>query len=368
MQCYTPMIRVYQQADRITKEKIKNEGYKLEQHIIPREQVLKRLKRDENYITGIKRLNKENEKKGIKWRYQTIPCRHCYACSLNYSAEWATRIMAEVQKDPEHAYFITLTYDDEHLPIPEKIYYGENETAYFENDGTWIEGTLVKEDLQKFIKRLRRHLEYDNNLHDFKFFAAGEYGETTGRPHYHAILMSCHLNIKEFYNAHKEPNKTYETWKSSELEKLWKNGMIDVAIANWQDAAYVARYTAKKWLKTSDPWEYYTRGKIPEFITMSKNIGDDYFNENLEKIYETDSMIQQTVKSKTSIVKPVKRCDTLLEKKDPEKLDQIKAQREKISQMLDSMIKEKTDYTDLERLRIQEEKITTKAKMLKRNM
>lgn len=362
------MIRIYQKTDRKTREEYKANGYKLDQHIIPRNKVLRLLKHDENYLTGLKRLNKENEKKGDPWRYQAIPCRHCYACSLNYSAEWATRIMAEVQKDPEHAYFITLTYDDEHLPIPEKVYYGEDEKAYFENDGTWIEGTLVKEDFVKFRDRLRKHLDYRGKLFNFKFFGAGEYGETTGRPHYHAILMSCHLDTKQFYGAYKKPNQTYETWKSKELEKLWPFGMVDVATCNWQDAAYVARYTAKKWLKSSDPWEYYMRGKIPEFITMSKNIGDDFFKENMDKIYETDSMIQQTVKSKTSIVKPGKRCDKLLEEKDPEKYDKIKEHREKIAEMQDKMLRSKSDYTDLERLRIQEEKITTKAKMLKREM
>lgn len=368
MQCYTPMIRIYQKTDRKTREEYKANGLKLDQKIIPRERVLRLLKHDENYLTGIKRLNEENEKKGDPWRYQTIPCRHCYACSLNYSAEWATRIMAEVQKDPENAYFVTLTYDDINLPIPEKVYYGEADDAYFENDGTWIEGCLVKEDLQKFIKRLRRYLEYRNNLHDFKFFAAGEYGETTGRPHYHLILMSCHLDTKQFHDSHKDPKKTYETWKSYELEKIWPYGMIDVATCTWQDAAYTARYTAKKWLKSTDSWEYFMRGKIPEFITMSKGIGDDYFIKNMDKIYETDSMIQQTIKNKTSIVKPGKRCDSLLEKKDPEKYDKIKEQREKISKMLDNMIKEKCSYTDLERLRIQEEKISTKAKQLKREM
>lgn len=368
MQCYTPLIRIYQKTDRATREEIKASGYKLDQKIIPRERVLRLLKHDENYLTGIKRINKENEIRGEPWRYQAIPCRHCYACSLNYAAEKATRIMCEVQKDPEHAYFITLTYDDEHLPIPERVYYGKDENAFFENDGTWIEGTLVKEDLIKFRDRLRKHLDYRGKLYSFKWFGCGEYGETNGRPHYHMILMSCHLDTNQFYGAHKDPHKTYETWKSHELDKLWPFGYVDIATCNWQDAAYTARYTAKKWLKTTDDWEYYMRGKIPEFITQSKGIGDDYFLENMDKIYETDSMIAQTVKSKTSIVKPGKRCDQLLEKKDPEKYDKIKEQREKISEMLDSMIRKNSNYTDLERLRIQEEKITTKAKMLKREI
>lgn len=377
MQCYTPMIRYYQIASREEKEAIKSQDKKLTQKIIPREVVLRQLKHDENYLTGLKRLNEENENKGIRWRYQAIPCRHCYACSLNYAAQWASRLAAEASYY-EQNYFITITYNDMFLPIPEKVYYGETDDAYFENDGTW-DGTLVKKDIQDFKDRLRKHLEYRGKLGNFKFFYCGEYGGETQRPHYHMIVTDCQLDESQFYDCHIDENHN-DVWKSHELDELWsykKNkrdkeyickGFVEIANATWQDMAYVARYTAKKAFKTSDDWEYFTRGKIPEFISMSKGIGDKYFLENLDKIYETDEMIQKTVKGKTSHVKPGKRCDQLLEKINPEKFDQVKAHREEITKMIDSMIKKNTDMTDLERLRLQEEKITTKAKMLKREM
>ena len=50
-------------------------------------------------------------------RDQIIPCGHCIACRINKSSEWATRMMMEVKTQPENScWFVTLTYDDDHLP------------------------------------------------------------------------------------------------------------------------------------------------------------------------------------------------------------------------------------------------------------
>lgn len=364
MKCYTPMIRIYQEADRETKKQIKDNGYTLEQHIIPREEVLKRLKHNENIYTGLKRINKENEKNNIKWRYQTIPCRHCYACSLNYAAEWATRIMLEC-KGTENNYFITLTYDDENLPILSEINKGEWK---FENDGTWITGSVLKEDSQKFIKRLRRNLERNNKLDpDFKFFLAAEYGETTARPHYHAILMHCNLDIGQLYDCHIDENFKPH-WKSKELEKLWGKGMVDVAECEWSAAAYVARYCSKKWNKQADDLEYITQGKLPEYVAMSKNIGKKYYDKHKADIYETDKIIMRTFKDGAGNYKPPKAFDRLLEKENPELYDQIKEKRNEAAEWATVMSKKVNHYTDKDLQLHNAETTIQKAHFLKREL
>lgn len=357
------MIRVYQVADRETKQKIKDSGNTLVQHIIPRERVFKRLKQDENYYQGIKRLNEENEKLGIKWRYQAIPCRHCYACSMNYAAEWATRIMLEC-KGTENNYFITLTYDDSHLPIPEKLSKGEWE---FENDGTWINGTVWKEDTQKFIKRLRRYLERKDKLDNFKFFLCAEYGETTGRPHVHAILMHCNLDITQFYKSHIDENYKPH-WKSKELDKLWPYGMNDVCECEWSAAAYVARYCSKKWIKTSDDLEYILQGRLPEYIAMSKNIGREYYEKHKEDIYETDTIIMRTFKDGAGNYKPPKAFDRLYEKDNPTHYDEIKANRNEIADYADENYRKENQCTDYEAQLRNAEKVIEKSSLLKRDM
>ena len=46
---------------------------------------------------------------------------------------------------------------------------------------------LKKSDFQKFIKRLRKD-------YDIKYFACGEYGDKTLRPHFHAILFGVNFS------------------------------------------------------------------------------------------------------------------------------------------------------------------------------
>ena len=70
--------------------------------------------------------------------------------------------------------FLTLTYADEHLPP---------------------NGSLVVADLQKFIKRLRKHYAKRNNGIKLRYYACGEYGDRYGRPHYHAII--CGLSLRQ---------------------------------------------------------------------------------------------------------------------------------------------------------------------------
>lgn len=378
MQCYTPMIRVYQEADRETREFYKNKGLTLEQHVIPREEVQKRLHANENYFTGIKRLNKENAEKGILWRYQLIPCRHCFACSLNYSAEWGTRIMCEC-KQYEHNYFVTLTYSEKYLPIEEKLSLGEWE---FENDGTWT-GTLVPDHVQDFIKRLRRYLQYNKNHTDMKYYLCGEYGEENGRPHYHLILINCPLDTKQFYKFKVDENYKPH-WRSKELERLWsvrkdgkritrntkpeeieQIGIVDVAEVEWNSAAYVARYCAKKWNKQADPLEYISMGKRPEFVRMSDNIGLDYYNEHKHEIYKTDAMITKTMKG-VATVKPPKAWDKRLEKELPELFDKIKEHRKYCMERSEEVLRTRTDMTDKQMLEMSAEKTITKSKLLPR--
>ena len=66
--------------------------------------------------------------------------------------------------------FVTLTYDDEHLPRPHR-------------PGHWMP-SLSPYHVTNFIKRLRRHYEIP-----IRYFLAGEYGNDSQRPHYHLALF-----------------------------------------------------------------------------------------------------------------------------------------------------------------------------------
>lgn len=359
MQCVTPMIRYYQDVPKSYPEE------KLAQRIIPRNEVFERLQKNENLIRGLQRLNDDLEKKGSVWRYQAIPCQHCYACKLRYSADWAIRIMKEVEKT-EHNYFVTFTYDELNLPIATKSHY-EGQT--WENPGDWT-GTLEPKDINKFLNTLRKRFERKG--HDgIKYFYCGEYCPTSGRPHYHMILMNCPLDITQFYSFKLDPTTKKLHWKSKELDEVWKNkGFIDISEVTFASAAYVARYCMKKLSDEVDKTKYFEQGKLPEFVRMSRRpgIGVDFFNENHKNIYTNDSILMKNFHGEIAHYKPPKAWDKKFKELYPEEWEKIKISREEASKRSQELINSLTDKTDLEQMDMRSREIYTKGNQLKRTL
>lgn len=120
------------------------------------------------------------------------------------------------------AFFLTLTYNDEHLP-----------------EG----GELSLYDLQTFIKRLRKENP------GIRYFAVGEYGTDLDRPHYHAVLFNLvDLNL---------------------VTKHWHHGFVKGSRANAGRIRYMVSYMAL-------PADH--KHKTPPFRVMSRNpgIGKNY--------------------------------------------------------------------------------------------
>ena len=123
---------------------------------------------------------------GNEMEYVEIPCGKCIGCRLAYSRMWADRCIAEATLHEDN-FFVTLTYNDENLPIVADPETGEIKKNIH---------TLDKRDVQLFFKRLRKNYPYENNL---RFFMAGEYGSTTARPHYHALIFGLKLDDLKIY-------------------------------------------------------------------------------------------------------------------------------------------------------------------------
>ncbi|AXH74067.1 MAG: replication initiator protein [Microviridae sp.] len=138
--------------------------------------------------------------------------------------------------------FVTLTYDDKHLPPG---------------------GTLKKQELQLFMKRLRKRRPAG-----IRFFAAGEYGELTARPHYHLLLLNTDFPDMRFYKPARSGDDLYT---SKELEELWPFGHSDIGNVTFNSCAYVARYVVKK--ITGDKAAAHYAGRDPEFVLMSRRPG-----------------------------------------------------------------------------------------------
>lgn len=185
-------------------------------------------------------------------RLLSLPCRHCVGCRLDKSREWANRCLMELSYH-DTGWFVTLTYDDEHLPRNPALDHDTGEILSFH-------ASLVKSDLQKFIKRLRK------NGQEIRYYAAGEYGTQTYRPHYHLIMFGLKLDDLESHGRNVQGDAYFT---SQYISKYWPYGFNIVAPITWQTCAYTARYVMKKATHGFDKTFYDKAGIEPEFQTMS---------------------------------------------------------------------------------------------------
>lgn len=213
-----------------------------------------------------------------------IPCGKCIGCRLAYSREWANRMLLEAKYHDE-SWFVTLTYDDKHLPS--SYYMPDEETGELIHSPIH---TLDKKDPQLFMKRLRK-----NSGQDLRVYYVGEYGDQNHRPHYHMIIFGLHLT--DIYSI-KKNKKGNDLYYSHLLDKCWKKGIINASEFNWDTAAYVARYVTKK-LKGPSGRKIYDYFNIePPFARMSNRpgIGHQYYEDNADYFYKYDQIAIETAK------------------------------------------------------------------------
>lgn len=146
-----------------------------------------------------------------------LPCGQCRGCRLERSRQWAIRCVHEASLHERNC-FITLTYDDGHLPEDRSLDY---------------------KIFQVFMRRLRKRFKEFR----IRFFMCGEYGETLGRPHYHACLFGFDFPDKVF---HKRVASGFNLYRSDSLDSLWGRGFASIGDVSFESAAYVARYVMKK--------------------------------------------------------------------------------------------------------------------------
>lgn len=269
----------------------------------------------------------------VSWKFHIIPCGQCFGCRMQYSRIWANRLMLEA-KTSLNCWFVTLTYDDEHIPISE---YVDKETGSIEKCFT-----LNKRDLVLFNKRLRK--EFGEGI---RFYAAGEYGGKTFRPHYHIIYFnlpfadlryprsdfSCVDPVSRkhiFIPGRNEPvrsKKGFHVYVSDRLYQLWPQGFHTVQPVNWKTCAYVARYCMKK-QKGASASIYEEMNIEPEFSLMSRRpgIGKVWYDDHGEKAYETD-IIRLSLPDGPISFQPPGYYDDLFELDHADFLEEIKENR-----------------------------------------
>lgn len=226
--------------------------------------------------------------------------------------------------------FITLTFNDEHLPADLSL-----DVKHFQDFMKRLKSSIRRKDGKEAAKRIR-------------FYHCGEYGSLHQRPHYHACLFNFDFADKKIW---KDENGI-KLYRSNSLELLWPFGYSSVGDLTFESAAYVARYITKK-VTGDDAGNHYERvhpisGEIynvrPEYTTMSlkPGIGYGWFEKYSSDVYPSDFVV---VRGKKML--PPKFYDKKYEISNPDEFNAIKRKR-----LLNS--KDHADNNTTDRLKVRE--------------
>lgn len=171
--------------------------------------------------------------KGVAYK---VPCGKCAFCWQTKRSSWVFRIRHEMRCQDQRGYFLTLTYDEKHVPRT--------------SDG---KRSLRFRHVQLMFKRLRKAKYY------CKYIAVGEYGTQTQRPHYHLLLWT--------------------DAPTDAIEKLWCNtrneprGSIHFGTLTVASAMYTLKYILQPRQKPEDGREHaraqFSRGLGLGYLTSS---------------------------------------------------------------------------------------------------
>ena len=214
-----------------------------------------------------------------------LPCSRCSGCRLDHSRVWAIRCAHEASLYEDNM-FVTFTYDDENIP------------SY---------GSLNKRHLQLFWKKLRK--AFPNRR--IRYYACGEYGDQTERPHYHAIIFNLWMDDCKYWKSTPMGDRLYI---SDMLANIWGHGFVVIGSVTFDSAGYVARYVMKKRsrptardedVRAEQERQYcnaYLRadpdtGEVvwleEEFAVMSRRpgIGHDWYERFKDDTYPSDTVV-----------------------------------------------------------------------------
>lgn len=285
-----------------------------------------------------------------------LPCNDCIGCFRRTSLEWACRCVHEAQMHRYNAY-ITLTYDDEHLPENNSLQHRDyvlfmkalrNQIARHNQNlllsppplrGARAGGksklkTILSNYLQENIndasgapQKAVAHLLPS----EIKFYMAGEYGELYGRPHYHSLLFGVDFADKTYLGKTKAGEKIYRSYT---LEKLWPYGYSSIGAVTFNSAAYISRYIMKKRrgdgntenyeILDLETGEIYIKKKEYNCMSRAEGIGKAWLEEFKPDVYTRDRVITKTGRE----LRPPRYYDKLYKKMDAAHLEHLKHARE----------------------------------------
>lgn len=215
--------------------------------------------------------------KGTSFQF---PCGSCLDCRKRRAAGWGFRLSNEL-KHSDTAYFITLTYDTDHVPITKNGFTTLSKKHLKNTIKVWRQTQL------RNAKKDAKLLKLDSTIPSIKYYYVGEYGGLNKRPHYHIIIFNIQLTtiLSTKWSKQVKNNPTqYLNGKHVFLINSWKYGHITIGQVEEASVMYTLKYISKG--KTVPIHKRDDR--IPEFSAMSKGIGKNYLSEKTIKWHYAD--------------------------------------------------------------------------------
>lgn len=282
--------------------------------------------RDIDRFGGEGRIYFSNNPHSPQSKSLRLPCGGCVGCLNARSGQWALRCMHEASLHKENC-FVTLTYDDAHLPS---------------------DGSLDKKEVSAFMKALRKAI-FPRKV---RFFCAGEYGSIRGRPHFHILLFGISFSDRYQCGTRGE----YPVYRSPFLESIWRKGFSEIGTVTIESAGYVARYIMKRGKGAKKVSVDLESGEDlgpvdPEFALMSRNpgIGAGWIDKWSCDVYPRDGVVVRG-----SLCKPPRYYDLRVERRCPELVDGVRRRRKALA---DERVRRAGVFDDCESRLIVKEKV-----------
>lgn len=231
-------------------------------------------------------------------------CGVCKSCLCKRNSKMAFQCSLEEQ-DHKYCMFVTLTYDNFHIPKTICRLYESDSEPYFafynvtkrlakyEDIVGWLPVSACKSgksfpfvlkskiglgdyipyaskvDLQLFLKRFRKNI-FKQSHEKIRYYAVSEYGPVHYRPHFHLLL---------FFDT----ERTLEAFDTS-LHKSWKYGRIDFSLSRGKCSSYVSSYVNSS---VSLP-RLFENGSFKPFTTHSLFFAKGFYKDKRKEVYENE--------------------------------------------------------------------------------
>jgi hypothetical protein len=224
-------------------------------------------------------------------RVQMVGCGSCPACQDIKRNSLSNRLALEEHRS-KYCSFVTLTYDEAHLPIVDvsrlfsafdgevvglqqnydfnedfstptvvnteelrnsvilynkhrtfyKVNFSVNRNVTYEDNQVAV---LVNRHLQLFIKRFRKYV-FKHYNEKIRYYAIGEYGTQSLRPHWHILFFYSSSQLaRDFGNVQQFGTESRPIQTPIFLCSLWKFGHIDSKQTDGKAYFYVSSYVNK---------------------------------------------------------------------------------------------------------------------------